>query len=97
MVIPGEIVDPGYLPRYSFANCEVMRRKDVDVADFLRRDVSVLKLYNTYFRRTSARLETVAEFLTGETLLAKLFLHLEADCVYWQVEVEQLMDELAGR
>ena len=57
----------------------------------------MLKLYNTYFRRTCARLETVAEFLRGGTLLANLFLHLEADCGYWQVEVEQLMAELADR
>ena len=97
VVIPGEVVDPGYQPRYSFSNCEVMRRRDVGVADFLRRDVALLKLYNTYFRRTCARLETVAEFLTGGTLLANLFLHLEADCGYWQVEVEQLMAELADR
>ncbi len=97
VVIPGEVVDPGYQPRYSFSNCEVMLRRDVGVADFLRRDVALLKLYNTYFRRTCARLETVAEFLTGGTLLANLFLHLEADCGYWQEEVEQLMAELADR
>ena len=97
VVIPGEVFDPGYQPRYSFSNCEVMRRRDVGVADFLRRDVALLKLYNTYFRRTCARLETVAEFLTGGTLLANLFLHIEADCGYWQVEVEQLMAELADR
>ena len=97
VVIPGEVFDPGYQPRYSFSNCDVMRRRDVGVADFLRRDVALLKLYNTYFRRTCARLETVAEFLTGGTLLANLFLHIEADCGYWQVEVERLMAELADR
>ncbi len=97
VVIPGEVFDPGYQPRYSFSNCDVMRRRDVGVTDFLRRDVALLKLYNTYFRRTCSRLETVEEFLTGRTLLANLFLHIEADCGYWQVEVEQLMAELADR
>ena len=97
VVIPGEVFDPGYQPRYSFSNCDVMRRRDVGVTDFLRRDVALLKLYNTYFRRTCSRLETVEEFLTGGTLLANLFLHIEADCGYWQVEVEQLMAELADR
>lgn len=97
VAIPDEVFDPGYQPRYSFSNCDVMRGRDVGVADFLRRDVSLLKLYNTYFRRTCARLETVAEFLTGGTLLANLFLHLEADRGYWQAEVEQLMVEMADR
>lgn len=92
--ITDEVVDPGYHPRYGFANCEVMRRQDVGVADFLRRDVALLKLYNTYFRRTCARLETVAEFLASGTLLANLFLHLEADRGYWLAEVEQLMAEI---
>ncbi len=94
VIIPGEVVDPGYQPKYSFASCEVMRRRDVGVADFLLRDVALLKLYNTYFRRTSARLETVAEFLASGTLLANLFLHLEADRGYWLAEVEQLMAEI---
>ncbi len=97
VTIPGEVFDPGYSPRYRFANCDVMRRRDVSVADFLRRDVALLKLYNTYFRRTCSSLETVADFLTGGTLLANLFLHLEADHGYWQAEVEQLMVETAGR
>ncbi len=97
VAIPGKVFDPGYTPRYSFSNCDVMRRRDVGVADFLRRDVTLLKLYNTYFRRSCARLETVAEFLTGGTLLANLFLHLEADLGYWQAEVEQLMVEMADR
>lgn len=96
-VIPGEVVDPGYKPRYSFATCEVMIRRDVDVTDFLVRDVSLLKLYNTYFRRINVHMKTVAEFLASGTLLANLFLHLEADRSYWQTEVEQLMIDLADQ
>lgn len=88
--ILGEVVDPGYHPRYSFSNCEVMRRRDVSVAEFLKRNVALLKLYNTYFRRTSTQPETVAEFLDGGTLLAKLFLHLEADPGYWLGESDRL-------
>lgn len=92
--IPGDVFDPGYRPCYSFINCEVMRRSDVCVSNFLRRDVALLKLYNTYFRRTCTRQETVAQFLEGGTLLANLFLHLEIDHGYWLAQVEQLMAEI---
>lgn len=93
--ISGDIVDPGYYPRYSFASCEVMRRQDVSVEDFLLTDVNILKLYNTYFRRTASRMESVAEFLAGGTLLAKLFLHIEADPGYWLGESELLMEAIS--
>ncbi len=51
----------------------------------------MLKLYNTYFRRTATRIESVEEFLSGGTLLANLFLHIEADRGYWIGESERLM------
>ncbi|EMJ4934863.1 glycosyltransferase [Pseudomonas aeruginosa] len=89
--IAGDVVDPGYHPRYNFASCEVMRRRDVSVVNFLVRDAAMLKLYNTYFRRTAKRMESVEEFLSGGTLLAKLFLHIEADRGYWLGESERLM------
>lgn len=92
ITIEADVIDPGYCPRYNFASCEVMRRGDVSVEDFLQTDVAMLKLYNTYFRRTAKRIESVEEFLTGGTLLAKLFLHIEADIGYWLGESEQLMD-----
>lgn len=92
VTITGDLFDPGYCPRYNFASCEVMRCQDVSVEDFLRTDVSILKLYNTYFRRTVKRIESVEEFLAGGTLLSKLFLHIEADHGYWVGESEQLMD-----
>lgn len=95
VTIPADACDPGYEPRYNFSSCEVMRSRDIGATDFLRRDVALLKLYNTYFRRTSAVLETVLEFLTGGTLLANLFLHLEADHGYWLGEVDQLIAELS--
>lgn len=88
--IPASLFDPGYRPLYNFSGCEVMRRTDVAVADFLRCDVSVLKLYNTWFKRTAVREESVAEFLDGGTLLARLFLHIEADKGYWLGECEGL-------
>ncbi|ASF46366.1 hypothetical protein [Methylovulum psychrotolerans] len=93
--ISEDVVDPGYCPRYKFASCEVMRRQDVSVEDFLLTDVAMLKLYNTYFRRTSKRIESVEEFLAGGTLLAKLFLHIEADPGYWLGESEQFMDAVS--
>ena len=93
--ISGTVIDPGYHPRYNFANCEVMRRQDVSVNVFLLTDVSILKLYNTYFRRTAKRMESVAEFLDGGTLLAKLLLHIEADHGYWLDESAQLMDAVS--
>lgn len=89
--LAGDVIDPGYRPRYNFASCEVMRRQDVNVADFLVRDAAMLKLYNTYFRRTAKRMESIEEFLSGGTLLAKLFLHIEADRGYWLGESERLM------
>ncbi|MBI0471268.1 hypothetical protein F6Q06_09390 [Pectobacterium parmentieri] len=93
--ISGELVDPGYRPLYNFANCEVMRRTDLSVDSFLLQPVALLKLYNTYFRRTSSRIESVAEFLVNDSLLARLFLHIEPDVCYWLAESELLMDELA--
>ena len=93
--IAEDVVDPGYRPRYNFANCEVMRRHDVSVYDFLVTNVPVLKLYNTYFRRTARKMESVEEFLGGGTLLAKLFLHIDADPSYWLGESERLMDAIS--
>ncbi|MFL4056796.1 hypothetical protein LER58_32300, partial [Pseudomonas aeruginosa] len=40
----------------------------------------------------SARMESVEEFLSGGTLLAKLFLHIEADPGYWLGESERLIE-----
>lgn len=91
VAIPTQLFDPGYRPLYNFASCDVMRRTDVAVEDFLRRDVSVLKLYNTWFKRTARCEESVAEFLDGGTLLARLFLHIEADRGYWLGESEALV------
>lgn len=89
--ITGDPIDPGYVPRYNFSTCEVMRRQDVSVEEFLCTDVTILKLYNTFFRRTAERIESVEEFLAGDSLLAKLFLHIEADKGYWLAETEKIM------
>ena len=72
-----------------------MRRTDIAVGAFLINDVAILKLYNTYFRRTEARRETVAEFLAGGSLLAKLFLHIEANTDYWVDESDKLIASVA--
>lgn len=93
--ISGEVIDPGHRPLYNFAGCEVMRRTDIAVGAFLINDVAILKLYNTYFRRTEARRETVAEFLAGGSLLAKLFLHIEANADYWVDESDKLIASVA--
>lgn len=93
--ISGEVIDPGYRPLYNFTSCEVMRRSDLSVECFLLRPVALLKLYNTYFRRTASRIESVADFLANGTLLAGLFLHIEPDINYWLVESETLFAELA--
>ena len=89
--ISEDVFDPGFRPRYNFVNCEVMLRQDVGVADFLITDVAMLKLYNTYFRRTVRHMASVAEFLAGGSLLARLFLHIEADIGYWLSESELLL------
>jgi len=90
--IASDLFDPGYRPLYNFAGCEVMRRTDIAVGDFLQRKVSLLKLYNTWFKRTALREESLAEFLAGGTLLARLFLHIEADRGYWLGEGEALIE-----
>ena len=72
-----------------------MHRTDLAVDSFLLRPVALLKLYNTYFRRTASRIESVAGFLANGSLLARLFLHIESDVGYWLDESERLMDELA--
>ena len=92
--ISGECIDPGYRPQYNFTSCEVMHRTDLAVDSFLLRPVALLKLYNTYFRRTANRIESVAEFLANGSLLTRLYLHIEPDVGYWLAESERLMDEL---
>lgn len=93
--ITGDLVDPGYFPRYNFSSCEVMHCQHVSVGDFLRTDVAILKLYNTFFRRTVERIESVEEFLAGDSLLAKLFLHIEADKGYWLAETQQIVEHVS--
>lgn len=90
--IPPAVVDPGYRPHYNFSSCDVMRRLDLEPADFLVADAAMIKLYNTYFTRTANRVESVAEFLAEGTLLAKLFLHIEPDPTYWLGETDRLIE-----
>ncbi|CAI8987566.1 Gb3_synth domain-containing protein [Pseudomonas sp. IT-P100] len=90
--ISPSVCDPGYRPLYNFDSCAVMRRTDIGVSDFLLRDVSLLKLYNTWFKRTATRYESVAEFLDEGTLLSRIFLHIEPDRSYWLGECERLID-----
>lgn len=90
--IASSVCDPGYRPQYNFNSCAVMRRTDIEVSDFLLRDVSMLKLYNTWFKRTATRDESVAEFLGEGTLLSRIFLHIEPDRGYWLGECERLVE-----
>lgn len=93
--ISRDFTNPGYHPQYNFKNCEVMRSTDLAIDSFLLRPVTLLKLYNTYFRRTANRIESVAEFLANGSLLARLFLHIEPEADYWLAESERLMEKLA--
>ncbi|MNC10655.1 hypothetical protein D3C75_583220 [compost metagenome] len=90
--ISPSVCDPGYRPLYNFDSCAVMRRTDIGVSDFLLRDVSLLKLYNTWFKRTATRDESVAEFLDEGTLLSRIFLHIEPNRSYWLGECERLIE-----
>jgi len=90
--IAPSVCDPGYRPLYNFDSCSVMRRTDIEASDFLLRDVSLLKLYNTWFKRTATRDETVAEFLAEGTLLSRIFLHIEPKRDYWLGECERLIE-----
>lgn len=91
--ISPEVIDPGYRPLYNFSSCDVMRRRDIDVSDFRLNDVAIVELYNTYFKRTAGRNESVAEFLAGGTLMAKLFLHIEPNPAYWVGEATRLIEQ----
>lgn len=85
-------LDPGYRPLYNFTSCEVMRSTEVSIEEFLTNsDMKLLKLYNTYFSRTATRQQSVSEFLQSNTLLARLFLHLEPDQDYWLSEASTLI------
>lgn len=91
--IPYHWFDPGYRPPYNFTSCEVMRGTEVNIEKFLTNpDMNLLKLYNTYFSRTTTQCWSVSEFLQSNTLLAKLFLHLEPDLNYWISEANTLID-----
>ena len=94
VMISRKVIDPGYRPQYNFKNCDVMRRTDINVKDFLKRPVSMLKLYNTYYRRTSHQIESVSDFLSNGSLLAKLFLNIEPREEFWLYKTKQLMDQL---
>lgn len=91
--ISPSVFDPGFRPLYNFDSCAVMRRTDVAVEDFLHRDVAVLKLYNTWFKRTASSHQSVAEFLDDRTLLARLFLAIEPDRGYWLGETARLIED----
>lgn len=91
--ISPKVIDPGYCPLYNFRTCDVMRRRDVAASDFRLKDVALIKLYNTYFKRTASRNESVAEFLAGGTLMAKLFLHIEPSSAYWIDETARLIEQ----
>ncbi|CAE6807171.1 glycosyltransferase [Paraburkholderia domus] len=95
-IIPASFLDPGYRPLYNFSTCDVMRRRDIAVDEFITApNVDILKLYNTYFTRTSTRQCSVEQFLCEETLLARLFLHIEADPSYWIDRTDMLMAQCA--
>lgn len=85
-------LDPGYRPPYNFTSCDVMRGTEVPIEEFLTNpDMKLLKLYNTYFSRTTTRPQSVSEFLQSNTLLARLFLHLEPNLDYWLYETDTLI------
>lgn len=92
-IIPSSVVDPGYRPLYNFATCGVMRRRDISAEEFLVNDIKVLKLYNTYFNRTTSKQQSVEQFLANKTLLAKLFLYVEQDPQYWILNSSILIEQ----
>lgn len=96
-IISSNVVDPGYRPLYNFATCDVMRQRAISVEEFLINDIDILKLYNTYFTRTTNKQQSVEEFLTDETLLAKLFLHIEPNSQYWISQSSALIEKCNQR
>lgn len=93
--IPHSTLDPGYSPPYNFSTCDVLGRRDLEAHDFVSAKPSLIKLYNTYFTRTTDHIQSVTDFLGAGTLLAKLFLNIDSDPNYWIEEtgrLEQLLN-----
>lgn len=77
------LVDPGSEPPYRFQTCETMLSTVRPVEKFLiNPDMRVLKLYNTYFSRSSLN-TSVESFLDSRTLLARVFLAIDPDRSFW--------------
>ncbi len=96
-IIPTLVLDPGYRPLYNFSTCDVMRSREITVDEFITApNVDILKLYNTYFTRTSTRLPSVEQFLAEGTLLAELFLHIEPEPSYWIERTDTLIAQCAA-
>jgi len=81
------IFDPGYTPTYRFQTCDTLNSKTVSVDSFIKNeDLTLLKLYNTYFTRTAGELLSVMSFLRSNTLLANIFLTIEPNLNFWANE-----------
>jgi hypothetical protein len=94
--IPQHNFDPGYRPVYNFRTCDIMLDRMIPAERFLSNaGLKVLKLYNTYFSRSSMGSMSIDEFLDSDFLLARIFLHLVPDRVFWRACGNEVQ-ELAG-
>lgn len=92
--IDSSLLDPGWRPAYRFTTCEVMYDRALPVDAFLTNpSAKLLKLYNTYFSRSPIGSMTVPEFLESDTLLARIFLHLDPDRQGWIARCAELEQE----
>lgn len=77
-ILPEEYYTPGYEVKYNFDNCNLIFRQDIGIDEFLiNKSIKMIKLYNTYFSRTSNKCLSVEEFLSKDTLFSKLFLSID--------------------
>ncbi|QJQ09213.1 hypothetical protein A3L25_007160 [Pseudomonas putida] len=92
--IPFNIINPGHQPTYGYGNCKILLDTELRVSDFLTNsEARMMKLYNTAFRSEDVGGMELAEFFKSNTLIAKIFLHLNNDPEFWIHQTAMIIKE----
>lgn len=85
------LLDPQSDPPYRFQTCDMLFSTVRPVEGFLGNpNLRLLKLYNTYLSRTAMN-TSVESFLDSGTLLARIFLSMDADRSFWVDAAAEIM------
>lgn len=94
--IPTALWNPGAEPPYNFKNWSVML-EDLGTEQFLlSKKTAILKLYNSTLQATEYADMSVREFLATPTLLARIFLSMNADVDDWVAWTDELWSEIVN-